>query len=612
MRKFRDLLIGSKLALSYSVLILVFFIAGAYTIQGLYGYKKELLATTKGYIPLVENTNRIERLTNQVMQFLWEFTVLGDIEYYDLGKTTLAELNQSIEKTKVIISSSPELKPLQSGLLRITSWTKDLELIIDETLEVQTSLKNSQDVLHEISEDFRVEARKYVISGESKLRYAILDDQIPSEDLSKRHRKNRIVNLIVDKGNNNMISAYDAIASENPEHLDAVFQEFVYINNLLLLLDSLSTEEYEFVEISKFQNHFAGFQNELYALKNNLTKSRELSVRRGEIANVVIFEAGVMGQDGINFAGNTLEENYQVFNRSVPIYFVGLLVALVIAVLFSIMITRSITVPIGESVIFAEEIASGNLDASVNISQHDEVGILAESLKNMGAKLKANMKDLKMAERKMLSISIEAEERERKRMAEDLHDSLGPQLSIIKLYIDALKNPALDLEKKRYLIDSSEETIQEAIIQVKNIAYNLLPNLLIDFGLDMAIRSFCDKIMEVSAIEIDYTFIDYPSNLDRHVESMIFRVIKELLNNTLKHAEATKIDIQLCFDRELLVVDYRDNGVGFDINSVKTSERRGLTNINNRIDYISGRIDFESEPGTGMQVRIEVDRKYLT
>lgn len=197
-------------------------------------------------------------------------------------------------------------------------------------------------------------------------------------------------------------------------------------------------------------------------------------------------------------------------------------------------------------------------------------------------------------------------------MAEDLHDSLGPQLSIIKLYIDALKNQELGLEKKRYLIDSSEETIKEAIIQVKNIAYNLLPNLLSDFGLDMAIRSFCDKIMEVSTIGIDYTFIDYPSDLDRHVESMIFRVIKELLNNTLKHAEATKIDIQLYFDKDLLVVDYHDNGIGFDINSVKNNEGRGLTNINNRIDYISGRIDFGSESGKGMQVRIEVDRKYLT
>ena len=611
MRKWKDSHIASKLAISYFILILVFFLAGAYTVSSLYSYKKELETTTNGYIPLVESTSKIERLTNQVMQFLWEFTVLGNKEYYDLGKSTINELNSSIVETEKIISSSTELSSLKSSLVRIKSWTKDLDMIIDESLDVQTKLKANQKNLNSIFEDFSSTTKKILYKGESKLRQEFMKDSVSSGYLYNRHRKNRITNLIVDKGNNNMIKAYEAIASEKPEYLDPVFREFVYINNLIHLLDSLSVEEYEFEGIRQFEKHFKRYKNELYSLKINLIKSRELSVRRGEIASVVIFEAREMGHNGIDLAGKTLKENYQIFNRSVPVYFLGLSLALIMAVIFSILITQSITIPIEKSVQFAEEIASGNLDAEVNINQADEVGILAESLRYMGAKLKSNLEDLKQVERKMLTVSIEIEEKERRRMAEDLHDSLGPQLSIIKLYIDALKDETLPIEKKRYLIETSKEIITDAISQAKNIAYNLLPNLLSDFGLDMAIKSFCDKVNELNHIRINYSSIDYPTNLNRHTETMLFRVVKELINNTIKHADADRIDIQMYFEKNKLFIDYADDGVGFELKPLSDSESRGLTNIYSRINYISGKIEFESKPGNGTKVKIIVNKKYL-
>jgi signal transduction histidine kinase len=545
------------------------------------------------------------------MQFLWEFTALGDKEYYDLGKSTLNELNTSISETERIISGSFELNALNSGLVRIKSWTKDLELIIDESLEVQILLKANQIKVNRISEDFKVEAKQFLYMGENKLRDEFMKDLIPSGYLYNRHRKNRILNLIVDKGNNNMITAFEAIASENPELLKTAMKEFIYINNLINVLDTLSVEEFEFEGVNTFKKYFSSFQNELYSLKLNLTRSRELSVRRGEIASVVIFEAREMGQNGIDFAGKTLKDNYQIFNRSLPVYFLGLLFALIMAVVFSVIITRSITIPIGKSVQFAEEVASGNLDAEVDINQNDEVGILAESLRYMGAKLKSNMEELKKVERKMLKVSIETEEKERKRMAEDLHDSLGPQLSIIKLYIDAFQNETLSVEKKSYLIESSKEIIKDAISQAKNIAFNLLPNLLSDFGLDMAIRSFCDKVNELNQIKIHYSSIDYPSNLNRPAETMLFRVVKELLNNTIKHANAKRIDIQIYFEKEKMVLEYQDDGDGFEFESASDNDSRGLINIYSRISFISGKIQFETKPGNGTKVKILVDKKYL-
>jgi hypothetical protein len=184
-------------------------------------------------------------------------------------------------------------------------------------------LKANQIKVNRISEDFKVEAKQFLYMGENKLRDEFMKDLIPSGYLYNRHRKNRILNLIVDKGNNNMITAFEAIASENPELLKTAMKEFIYINNLINVLDTLSVEEFEFEGVNTFKKYFSSFQNELYSLKLNLTRSRELSVRRGEIASVVIFEAREMGQNGIDFAGKTLKDNYQIFNRSLPVYFLG-------------------------------------------------------------------------------------------------------------------------------------------------------------------------------------------------------------------------------------------------------------------------------------------------
>ncbi len=612
MRKWRNLHIGFKLAISYFILILVFFVVGTYTMGGLYRYKKQLSVNTRAYLPLVENTNDIERLTNQVLHYLWEFTVQGDREYYNLGKSTLTQLDTSLEETKRIISVSSELNELNAGLIRMTSWAKTLDQIIDETLEVHNQLKKNQSSLNEISNDLAVEVKNVLYDGEYRLREELKKDLIPSGSLYNRHRKNRIINLIVDKGNTNMIRALEAIAVENPQSINKAMKEFNYINNLINLLDSLSVEQYELKSVARIRAYFEHFKDELYSLKQNLAWSKTLSVRREEIASVVIFEAKNMGLSGINYAGATLQKNYQVFNRSVPVYFSGLLLALIMGVVFSVLITRSITIPLEKSARFAGEIASGNLDATVDISQNDEVGVLAESLKYMGGRLKSNMEDLKEVERKMLSISFETEDKERARMAEDLHDSLGPHLSTIKLYINALKHSGLTQEKKDHLINSAEVVISEAISQAKNIAYNLLPNLLSDFGLDMAIRSFCDKVNEVSPITINFSCENYPSNLNRHVENMLFRIVKELINNTIKHAQAQSIDINMYFENERLIIEYRDDGKGFNPNGSLKADQRGLANIHSRVGYVLGKIDFFSAPGRGMEAKIAVEKENLS
>ncbi|MGE0077861.1 MAG: ATP-binding protein [Bacteroidales bacterium] len=611
MKWWRNLLLNKKLALSYGVVIITFLLLGSFTIFSLFDYRKELSVATNAYIPLVDNTNKIERLTNQTMFALWEYIALDDYRYYEQSKLALAELSDALLETDRIISGSSELQLLRTKLVSISRQVGELNRIIDETAEIQANLKSRQRNLNRIILSYSKTSKQFLSKGESELWQQLSGKNTLASNAKERHRRNRLINVIVDKGNANMIAAFEAISFNNLSYLDPVFKEFKNIFLLLNRMIVITEGTTEGADVKILYTLFLSFRNETFLLKDNLLKHRELSVRRGEVADAVIGEARIMGQEGITLAGMAIQDKYKKFDKLITFFYIGLAATFLIALVFSVVITRSITIPLAKSVTFAEEIASGNYDAFVQANQKDEVGMLVLSLKNMGERLKENMEYLKKAEREKLLLSIETEERERKRFAEDLHDSLGPLLSTTKLYINALKDSAQSEERRLNLINSAEETLFESIATVKEIAYNLLPNLLSDFGLDMAVRSFCCKVSEASSITIVYHSAEYPTNLNRHMETTLFRVIKELVNNTIRHAKADRIDVKLYFVDEFLCVDYIDNGVGFDFTKERSGDHRGLMNIFNRVHYLNGKIDFVTNPGGGVCVTIKVEKNKL-
>src|SRR6056297_2548157 len=614
MINWKNLLLNQKLAISYAILILVFIIAGIFTGINLNKYKKELATTNNAYIPLVENTNRIERLTNQAMSFLWEYNALGDIEYYNLSKSSLSELSSSIDITDSIISSSLQLSQLKTRLMRIKTWVDELNTIIDETAEIKKELENTHKSIRTISKKISEETFGFYISEQNKIRNALGDSLLTYDQIEQMSSRTRKIAVVNDKGNRAMNTALEVIIPEAPQHLKSAFNEFKYIFKLLYIADSLFERQNQKEHIELIRNHYQIFKGDLYNLQKGLKELKALSLKQLETANVVIYEATKMGEDGIFLSGQALQNNYDAFNRLIPIYTLGFIIALILAVIFSVIITRSITIPLEKSVQFAEEIASGNLDASVQIENYDEVGILAKSLKYMREKLKENIASLKRVERQMLTVSIETEEKERKRIAEDLHDSLGPLLSTIKLFINALKDSSIKPSKQKYLIDNTEKIINESIASVKNIAHNLLPHLLNDFGLDMAIQSFCNQLRQASEIKINYYSKDYPSDFNRKVEIMLFRIIKELLNNTLKHANASEININMYLGSKHLYIEYSDDGDGFvmDKLNIPINSKNGLVNVFNRINYINGEIDFKSELGEGVYAKLWIDKHTLS
>lgn len=209
----------------------------------------------------------------------------------------------------------------------------------------------------------------------------------------------------------------------------------------------------------------------------------------------------------------------------------------------------------------------------------------------------------KNIERYVLGKVIEAEEKERKRFAADLHDDLGPTLSSIKLHLGLLDNPK---DPETFLSDLKlcKELLNDSIGKMRIIANNLMPRLIDNFGLEAALNSFI-KMMQK---EGKYT-IEFISNLDgkrfsKQVELHLYRIICELINNTVKHSSATKSKMILDFNGKILMLYYTDNGKGYNVKEMHDrSEGMGIGNILQRVRLINGTIKFQKKRGK-TEVRI--------
>lgn len=216
-----------------------------------------------------------------------------------------------------------------------------------------------------------------------------------------------------------------------------------------------------------------------------------------------------------------------------------------------------------------------------------------------------NISDRKALEKKIVQTIIETEMKERKRFSSDLHDGLGPILSTIKLYSDLIKKGNHKKMSLQEAVTNIDELVELAISSTKEISNNITPNVLYDFGLKVAINEFCSYINQTQSVTIDVDSKNYTLEKDTIETTVLYQAVKELINNTIKHAQASNIRIQLKNTNNQIILYYRDDGVGFNLEEkIKSGNGLGLSNIFNKIKTLKGSCDFNTSEGKGMFIVI--------
>ena len=205
-----------------------------------------------------------------------------------------------------------------------------------------------------------------------------------------------------------------------------------------------------------------------------------------------------------------------------------------------------------------------------------------------------------LLEKKLRASSVfQAQEKEKVHLSKELHDGLGPLLSLIKLNVSSLETNSGN-EK---MLTEIKELASEGMKEVRNISHTLMPTLLEKQGLEPALREFTEQINQSQTLKADFTFT-ISSKLTQDIELNIYRIVQETLNNALKHADANNASIHLIENKQQFELTISDNGKGFDV--LKTSEGNGLNNIHSRVDFLNGKTEINSihEKGTTFKISI--------
>lgn len=210
-----------------------------------------------------------------------------------------------------------------------------------------------------------------------------------------------------------------------------------------------------------------------------------------------------------------------------------------------------------------------------------------------------------LQQKEVLNAILKTQEEERKRISEALHNGLGQLLYAVKLnleYYEHATAPRDNSEEAQLTLTKTQSLLAEAIKETRTISFELMPTILEDFGLETTLHDLVRRI-ENAGLVIHCEVIGLQDRLNSALEMALYRIVQELLNNVIKHAQATQAVISLTRKKRHLILRVEDNGIGFD-SSKKVSQGMGLPSIRNRVKLLDGTLNFDSAPGRGTLLTI--------
>ncbi len=294
----------------------------------------------------------------------------------------------------------------------------------------------------------------------------------------------------------------------------------------------------------------------------------------------------------------------------IPIYsirnniiYLSLLIALISAAFISL-ISRKFSVPLKTLKNETKKIATGQFGNQLNVETNDEIGALTLSFNNMSLKLKEQANKLEHEKKLRLRSVIDAQEKERQRLSRELHDGLGPLLLTGKMKLESALNT--NKENMKNIINEVTTLFSSTIKEIRNISNNMMPSGLKEFGLPVALQNFCQQIMDNYHIKI-FCLLDFKKkHYEKTLEIYIFRIVQEGINNTLKHAHATEINLNIEEIDNHIFFTLQDNGCGFDKQNLQIYLGNGLLNMKERVNLLNGFFELTTAKDRGTRIDIDI------
>lgn len=245
-----------------------------------------------------------------------------------------------------------------------------------------------------------------------------------------------------------------------------------------------------------------------------------------------------------------------------------------------------------------------HIEKYMGLSKKIDSDAINEKIRNLEISLKAAETDKKLVQTLLENQKIV--EVERTRIAKDLHDGLGGLLSGIKLTLSSMKGNVVVSGENANTFNRAINQLDNTIVEMRRVAHSMMPEALLKFGLSEAIEDYCDGINESNRVKMKFTQLGLQQNLEKSTEVILYRIIQELSNNAIKHAQSKNIFIQLVKHDRGITLTVEDDGKGFNTSQLSTIKGAGLQNVQSRVDYLKGSLEIQSSSGNGSSFTIEI------
>ncbi|HPI53424.1 MAG TPA: histidine kinase [Chitinophagaceae bacterium] len=202
---------------------------------------------------------------------------------------------------------------------------------------------------------------------------------------------------------------------------------------------------------------------------------------------------------------------------------------------------------------------------------------------------------------------LQGQEEERERIAQELHDGLGGMLSGVKMSFSHMKENLVMTPENMEAFQHSIQQLDQTLDELRKVSHNLMPDVLVRFGLIDAIQEFCQNIERSSKVNVSFQFLGTQRTLSNSTQLSIYRILQELINNAIKHGECQHILAQISMEENKILLTVEDDGKGFDQQTLQQTKGMGMSSVQHRVDYLKGGMQIEAKPNEGVVINIELN-----
>ena len=272
---------------------------------------------------------------------------------------------------------------------------------------------------------------------------------------------------------------------------------------------------------------------------------------------------------------------------------------------FVYVIAKRISLPIVKLKHAAEQITTGKYDVLVeDYKSNDEISSLVYAFNEMSTKIKTQTEKLNHERSMRLSSMIDGQEIERQRLARELHDGLGQSILAIKMRLE--RAATASTEKNKQIMEEVQMLFANTIQEIRSISNNLVPAVLNELGLADALQNLCREVTKSSGIKIDCEANAHSFKNTDKINTYLYRIAQEALNNSVKHSNASHVNLKIYISNEQVFMKIEDNGKGFKYDSNRKFCGNGLNNIKERVHLLNGEMHINTELGEGATLNVIV------